>query len=92
MFWDDSIDTFGKVPFRDAHRGKVFLFWNLARVTGGKPVLVSLLAGQSSFDSEEIPKETLVTEVGCILLVLKTLALKIDVCSRMHNISVSAQN
>ena len=64
MFWDASADIFGKVPYRDAHRGKVFLFWNLARVTGGKPVLVSLLAGQSSFDSEEVPAETLVREVN----------------------------
>ncbi|KAF9343375.1 hypothetical protein BGX26_005840 [Mortierella sp. AD094] len=81
-FWDSDVELFGYVgsgkdgssakgldlkAYRSS-RGKFYMFWNCA-VVAGLPVLVTLMAGQSAYDCEQISKEELVQEA------LETLAL-----------------
>ncbi|KAF9431535.1 hypothetical protein BGZ76_000186 [Entomortierella beljakovae] len=75
-FWDPKAELFGYVAsgkdldlkaYRSS-RGKFYMFWNCT-VVAGLPVLVTLMAGQSAYDCESIPKEELVQES------LETLAL-----------------
>ncbi|KAF9995366.1 hypothetical protein BGZ80_004170 [Entomortierella chlamydospora] len=83
-FWDSDVELFGYVGSRSgkdgscgkeldlkayrSSRGKFYMFWNCA-VVAGLPMLVTLMAGQSAYDCELIPKEELVREA------LETLAL-----------------
>ena len=48
VFWDDEKDYFGIASDPHGARGEGYLFWNLHRIMGA-PVLVSLVAGESSF-------------------------------------------
>ncbi|GJJ77298.1 hypothetical protein EMPS_09657 [Entomortierella parvispora] len=81
-FWDSSVELFGYVgsgkdggsgkgydlkAYRSS-RGKFYMFWNCI-VVSGLPVLVTLMAGQFAYDSENMSKEDLVQEA------LETLAL-----------------
>jgi monoamine oxidase len=66
-FWDDSVDYFGAAREDVAGtpddpvggRGRMFMFWNLAPVTG-KPVLVALVAGAAAEAAESEEEKTLV--------------------------------
>ncbi|KAG0356405.1 hypothetical protein BGZ54_000736, partial [Gamsiella multidivaricata] len=74
-FWDPASDFFGCVgrgqeeSYVNGHdlesyrssRGKFYMFWSCAAVSG-LPVLVALMAGQSAYDCERMPKEDLVQE------------------------------
>ena len=56
-FWDDSVDYFGCAAGEageSATRGRMFMFWNLAPVTG-KPVLAALVAGEAAEAAETEP-------------------------------------
>ncbi|KAG0054358.1 hypothetical protein BGZ83_011367 [Gryganskiella cystojenkinii] len=74
-FWDSSVELFGYVgggkdgssgkgydlkAYRSS-RGKFYMFWNCI-VVSGLPVLVTLMAGQSAYDSEKMTREELVKE------------------------------
>ncbi|KAF9088536.1 hypothetical protein BGX23_007276 [Mortierella sp. AD031] len=74
-FWDASIELFGYVgsgqegssgkgydlkAYRSS-RGKFYMYWNCI-VVSGLPVLVTLMAGQSAYDCENMSKEELVQE------------------------------
>lgn len=52
MFWDD-VDYFGVTqPGGEERRGRCFMFWNLARFNGGKPLLTSLVSGKAARAAE----------------------------------------
>lgn len=54
VFWDTDHDTFGYVTAGDAQRrGRYFLFYNYAGVSGGA-VLVALVAGQAALEFEDV--------------------------------------
>ncbi|KAG0055367.1 hypothetical protein BGZ89_002370 [Linnemannia elongata] len=74
-FWDTSVELFGYVGsgqegssgrgynlkvYRSS-RGKFYMYWNCI-VVSGLPVLVTLMAGQSAYDCENMSKEDLVQE------------------------------
>ena len=59
-FWLDE-DSFGCVRDRPAVRGRLYMYWNIHRVTG-RPILVSLLSGDSAYESEQAGTEQLVAE------------------------------
>ncbi|KAF9129778.1 hypothetical protein BG015_004095, partial [Linnemannia schmuckeri] len=74
-FWDTSVELFGYVgsgregssgkgynlkAYRSS-RGKFYMYWNCI-VVSGLPVLVTLMAGQSAYDCENMSKEDLVQE------------------------------
>ncbi|KAF8927291.1 flavin-containing amine oxidoreductase-domain containing protein [Dissophora ornata] len=75
IFWDPAIELFGYVASGEegfhemkynrrvyrSSRGKFYMFWNCS-VVSGLPVLVTLMAGQSAYDCESVPKEELVEE------------------------------
>ena len=63
-FWLDE-DSFGCVRDREAIRGRLYMYWNIHRVTG-RPILVSLLSGDSAYESEQMETEQLVAE--CLTL------------------------
>ncbi|KAF9305788.1 hypothetical protein BGZ74_008867 [Mortierella antarctica] len=74
-FWDTTVGLFGYVGSGEegsfakgydlkayrSSRGKFYMFWNCI-VVSGLPVLVTLMAGQSAYDCENMPKEDLVQE------------------------------
>ncbi|KAF9182081.1 hypothetical protein BGZ50_005126 [Haplosporangium sp. Z 11] len=75
IFWEPSVGLFGYVgsgkegsfssgydlkAYRSS-RGKFYMFWNCI-VVSGLPVLVTLMAGQSAYDCENMSKEDLVQE------------------------------
>ncbi|KAG0099743.1 hypothetical protein BGZ93_006111 [Podila epicladia] len=74
-FWDTTVGLFGYVGSGEegsfakgydlkayrSSRGKFYMFWNCI-VVSGLPVLVTLMAGQSAYDCENMPKEELVKE------------------------------
>ena len=64
-FWVDQ-DSFGCVRDREAIRGRLYMYWNIHRVTG-RPILVALLSGDSAYDSEQVGCEELVTECMALL-------------------------
>ena len=60
-FWDDSVDYFGCASGESGEsetRGRAFMFWNLAPVTG-KPVLAALVAGEAAEIAETEPDDSL---------------------------------
>ncbi|KAG0250342.1 hypothetical protein BG011_008416 [Mortierella polycephala] len=75
VFWEPSVGLFGYVgsgkegsyssgydlnAYRSS-RGKFYMFWNCI-IVSGLPVLVTLMAGQSAYDCENMSKEELVQE------------------------------
>ena len=64
-FWINE-DSFGCVRDREAIRGRLYMYWNIHRVTG-RPVLVSLLSGDSAYESEQLDTEQLVAECLSLL-------------------------
>ncbi|KAF9309882.1 hypothetical protein BG003_009187 [Podila horticola] len=74
-FWDTTVGLFGYVGSGEegsfakgydlkayrSSRGKFYMFWNCI-VVSGLPVLVTLMAGQSAYDCENVPKDELVQE------------------------------
>ena len=63
-FWLDE-DSFGCVRDREAIRGRLYMYWNIHRVTG-RPILVTLLSGDSAYESEQADTDQLVEE--CLTL------------------------
>jgi len=59
VFWDDSVDYFGSAIDSTENRGRGFMFWNLKSVTG-KPMLISLLAGEAAKVAETEDSESIV--------------------------------
>ncbi|KAG0019789.1 hypothetical protein BGZ81_009600, partial [Podila clonocystis] len=74
-FWDTTVGLFGYVGSGEegsfskgydlkayrSSRGKFYMFWNCI-VVSGLPVLVTLMAGQSAYDCENMPKDELIQE------------------------------
>ncbi|KAF9914311.1 hypothetical protein BX616_008547 [Lobosporangium transversale] len=75
IFWDPAVELFGyagsgksgtsieKLDLKTyrSSRGKFYMFWNCSHVTD-RPILVTLMAGQSAYDSELMSKGELVKE------------------------------
>ena len=64
-FWLDD-DSFGCVRDREAIRGRLYMYWNIHRVTG-RPILVALLSGDSAYASEQAEAAQLVDECLALL-------------------------
>ena len=72
-FWDVDQDMFGLLrdsEVKDSldqedyttNRGRFYFFWNCIK-TSGRPVLISLMAGDAAYQAESIPDAALVAEV-----------------------------
>ena len=61
-FWDQSIDYFGSAIDSEENRGRSFMFWNLVPVSG-KPMLISLIAGDAAKFAENEGSESIVASV-----------------------------
>ena len=61
-FWDQSIDYFGSAIDSEENRGRSFMFWNLVPVSG-KPMLISLIAGEAAKFAEAEGSESIVASV-----------------------------
>ena len=59
VFWDDSVDYFGSAIDSTENRGRGFMFWNLKNVSG-KPMLISLIAGEAAKSAETEGSESIV--------------------------------
>ncbi|PIA55029.1 hypothetical protein AQUCO_00800041v1 [Aquilegia coerulea] len=51
VFWEEDIDTFGRLNQDTHRRGEFFLFYCYHTVSGG-PVLIALIAGEAALTSE----------------------------------------
>ena len=65
-FWCDE-DMFGCVRERVDIRGRLYMFWNLARVHGA-PILVCLLSGDSAHEAERLDDRALLVDEAMALL------------------------
>jgi len=61
-FWDQSVDYFGAAIDSVENRGRSFMFWNLTPVSG-KPMLISLIAGDAAKSAETEGSESIVKSV-----------------------------
>ena len=72
-FWDINQDMFGLLrdsEVKDSldqedyttNRGRFYFFWNCIK-TSGRPVLISLMAGDAAYQAERLPDAHLVAEV-----------------------------
>jgi len=61
-FWDQSVDYFGSAIDSSENRGRSFMFWNLVPVSG-KPMLISLIAGDAAKMAETEGSESIVKSV-----------------------------
>ena len=61
-FWDQSVDYFGSAIDSAENRGRSFMFWNLVPVSG-KPMLISLIAGDAAKSAETEGSESIVKSV-----------------------------
>lgn len=64
IFWDPNTNLFGHVGSTTASRGELFLFWNISQ----SPVLLALVAGNSSAIMENVSDDVI---VGRCIAVLK---------------------
>lgn len=64
VFWEPDINLFGHVGSTTSSRGELFLFWNIYQL----PVLLALVAGQSSHIMENVSDDVI---VGRCIAVLK---------------------
>ncbi|GMH38451.1 hypothetical protein BSKO_06335 [Bryopsis sp. KO-2023] len=66
VFWGDRNDMFGHVNEAVEDRGKYFLFYSYAHISGGA-LLIALVAGEAAVKFEEIDKGQAVGEVMATL-------------------------
>jgi monoamine oxidase len=66
VFWCDE-DMFGCVREREVQRGRLYMFWNVARINAA-PILVCLLSGSSAHEVETLDDpQPLVDEAMALL-------------------------
>jgi len=66
VFWGTDLDTFGHLSNKPSDRGKFFLFYSYASVSGG-PLLIALVAGEAAHEFESMPATDAVSRVLEIL-------------------------
>ncbi|XP_050209817.1 protein FLOWERING LOCUS D [Mercurialis annua] len=66
VFWETDLDTFGHLTEDSSTRGKFFLFYSYAAVSGD-PLLIALVAGEAAHKFESMPPTDAVTQVLQIL-------------------------
>ena len=66
VFWCDE-DMFGCVRERAEERGRLYMFWNVARVNAA-PILVCLLSGDSAHEAERMEDPQPLVEEAMLLL------------------------
>ncbi|KAK9814743.1 hypothetical protein WJX72_010741 [[Myrmecia] bisecta] len=66
VFWQTTLDMFGRVAETTSERGEFFLFYSYAHIAGG-PLLIALVSGEAAERFEQVPAAASVAKVMATL-------------------------